>query len=1025
MALLTTKQKRMMNRAGSITGCDLGDRTQYLNTDGSYSGPLSDSIAFIADTGGLAAYDLAYVSGIDATTGYIKLKKAQANAAATSSDLYWSPSAVTSGATGYARKAGTFTSTLTNSGAIGDPVYLSAASAGAVTGTIPSGDNFVVEVGTFASTGATAVVHVDLGGEAIPVHTHVDKSQGGTLSVPALAGTTGTVFTVFSGGATARLALDTNSASGNFLMSLSPANLGQSCRITLPDPGGATDSIAYTALAQTFTNKTIAGTVGSSFTVLNGGATAKIKLDTAAATGNFTHSIVCPNLLADKSNTLPTGTGAYYALTDQADGSIVTTASTGTSNATFAVATNLVLSSSGLTGVRTFTFPDATGTVATLAATQTLAAKTLTSPVINGATLSGTLTISTPTVSGTWTNLGAVTTVDINGGTVDATAIGGSTPSSGAFTTLGATGAITLTGTATVAGVTARSAADNWDLSASTGTFDSPHSTNTIHGNIASHGNITFDFSGSNTTFKTSTGDNTLGGDTTIAAGKDLVFAQGAGYLQMVSTTSGGIKIAMPADFGFEVTLDGTKQTSGVATLGIPDLAGGDYDFVVTGKAQTIADVKTYTSNPVVSGIDAYDSTLALTGKVGSSSVGGSVTLTAGAGNGAFAGGVITLTTGAGVNGSGATAGTAPGTLTATCGAAGTSGTGAGGTGGAIAITATAGGATTGAAGAAGAGGGITLTTGVGGADGEGGSGTGGVGGTLALVAGNGGAGFTKGNGGAITITPGQAGGAGATGGGLTVDAGAANGGTAGAILIGGTDAESVTIGRSTKITRILGTARADALASGVSGTAGVVNIFPSTGSRGSIQIQCADNTSDHKLILTNAAVNAADKTVTFPAATCTLVGKDTTDTFTNKTIDAAGTGNSITNLSYVSPAVGATVDDATVGLTVVLMFTITDADLTDGYTVPAGKKFRVLDAWAVKTVENGGAADTVQVFSGANPITNAMSLNINDQFTVRAGTIDDAYTDVAAGTAINVTGVAGTTSAESRVTVLGMWITP
>jgi hypothetical protein len=45
----------------------------------------------------------------------------------------------------------------------------------------------------------------------------------------------------------------------------------------------------------------------------------------------------------------------------------------------------------------------------------------------------------------TFTNLGAVTTVDINGGTVDATPIGASSASTGAFTTLTASGAVTFT----------------------------------------------------------------------------------------------------------------------------------------------------------------------------------------------------------------------------------------------------------------------------------------------------------------------------------------------------------------------------------------------------------------------------------------------------------------------------------------------------------------------------------------------------------------------------------------------------
>ncbi len=45
--------------------------------------------------------------------------------------------------------------------------------------------------------------------------------------------------------------------------------------------------------------------------------------------------------------------------------------------------------------------------------------------------------------------------------------------------------------------------------------------------------------------------------------------------------------------------------------------------------------------------------------------------------------------------------------------------------------------------------------------------------------------------------------------------------------------------------------------------------------------------------------------TVTLPTATDTLVGKATTDTFTNKTIDANGTGNSISNIDVADLANG------------------------------------------------------------------------------------------------------------------------
>ena len=50
-------------------------------------------------------------------------------------------------------------------------------------------------------------------------------------------------------------------------------------------------------------------------------------------------------------------------------------------------------------------------------------------------------------LTGTWSNLGSVTTVDINGGTVDGVTIGGVSAGAGTFTSLNATGGGSLTGT--------------------------------------------------------------------------------------------------------------------------------------------------------------------------------------------------------------------------------------------------------------------------------------------------------------------------------------------------------------------------------------------------------------------------------------------------------------------------------------------------------------------------------------------------------------------------------------------------
>lgn len=145
----------------------------------------------------------------------------------------------------------------------------------------------------------------------------------------------------------------------------------------------------------------------------------------------------------------------------------------------------------------------------------------------------------------------------------------------------------------------------------------------------------------------------------------------------------------------------------------------------------------------------------------------------------------------------------------------------------------------------------------------------------------------------------------------------------------------------------------------------------------------------------------------------------------------ASATGLSASNsvltvaANATNVAVAATVNDALVGVPFIVSLTTDSADLTDSYTVPAGRKLRVLDVVAIKLNTAGGAADTVQVFNGANPITNAISLNVADKTRVAATTLDDAYWDVAAGTALGVTAVEATTDADAQVNITCIWVTP
>jgi len=85
----------------------------------------------------------------------------------------------------------------------------------------------------------------------------------------------------------------------------------------------------------------------------------------------------------------------------------------------------------------------------------------------------------------------------------------------------------------------------------------------------------------------------------------------------------------------------------------------------------------------------------------------------------------------------------------------------------------------------------------------------------------------------------------------------------------------------------------------------------------------------------------------------------------------------------------------------------ILKADLTAGSTVAifnanAPFKFRVLDAWSVATSADGG---TWLVDDGANAITDTVTVTGTDKTIDRAGTIDNAEHEIAAGGSLRVVG--------------------
>jgi hypothetical protein len=105
-------------------------------------------------------------------------------------------------------------------------------------------------------------------------------------------------------------------------------------------------------------------------------------------------------------------------------------------------------------------------------------------------------------------------------------------------------------------------------------------------------------------------------------------------------------------------------------------------------------------------------------------------------------------------------------------------------------------------------------------------------------------------------------------------------------------------------------------------------------------------------------------------------------------------------------------------GIPVVHRLTIADA--AGDTDIVLDHKTRVIEAWAVKTGANGGAGDTATLKNGATAISNAISLNVTDKSIARAGEIDDAQHEIAAGGTLRVT-AAKVTNCACEFYVLGI----
>jgi hypothetical protein len=222
---------------------------------------------------------------------------------------------------------------------------------------------------------------------------------------------------------------------------------------------------------------------------------------------------------------------------------------------------------------------------------------------------------------------------------------------------------------------------------------------------------------------------------------------------------------------------------------------------------------------------------------------------------------------------------------------------------------------------------------------------------------------------------------AGATGtaGSITVDCGAATGGTAGTISVGGTNAGAITIGRTGQALNLSGTC---------------------VGTFGNTSLKIFDTGGDHTINFTTGTDEAASYTLTVPdlAGNDTLVTLATAQTLTgvktlaNATLLTMGTGSDTAKLVGVVDANTTAVGNVGAGEDTLISYSLLANSLSAN-----NKGLRVT---AFGTTAANGNNKTVKLYFGAAQVVTTGALAANDKDWVIKATIlrDGATSQVCTG---------------------------
>ena len=799
--LLTSSEIEQLEKSGpqwadatTYGGYGVADRLQYMNTDGSYSGPSSYRITVVGGVGNIAEDDLVYVSGHSG--GYPVVLPADADAIATMRNLYFCPDAIAAGAEGYAYKRKVMDVQNTNSGEVGDPVYVDTVTPGGWTLTKPSGAaDIVQEIGVVIVKSATVgKIDVDIGGgpEQFDIKTLValaaapaiddlftlaDESVAGdptksitlqymfngvnTLAaIGAAPAITDSLF-LNDGGVAKKVTMQNlfngiagfTAFSGPVVEGTDQVFLddgGVVKRCTLSEFFASIDDVAALAAGPALTDKVLLGDAGVAKSL-----TIQYLFD--GANGLAAEAVVNGDsfMLIDS-----TGVAKKEAIADLA----TLLAGTGLAANSSVLSVTLSTCAAGTVDVTadSVVFLDADAA----SASKITSIQAMLNDIADLADFTGVVVPATDEILYLDAGVAKASTVQVLfDGVQDLTAL---TPP-------------VVPGTDVVlmmeAGVATKATYQVFmdgieDLVATDVTFVT--GTDKL---LVSDGGVAV-----NVTYQVlMNGVNDLGAGAVATTDKLLMIDAGDGVAKAetiddIATLFAGTGLTAAAGVIGVDTTQALESISGTTLIinstNAMTLQIGTVDILQVDDAAI-----TFAGAADTAGQDCY---------VGTEAGGAATTGTAG-----DVGGLLTIKSGDGS--AGATGenqdGAVGGALTLQSGAGGAAG---------LSVAGTADGKNAGA---------ISVTGGVGGAGGLGAGGEGGVGASITLTGGTGGAGTTKGAGGAIAINAGTAGGAGATGGALSLTGGAANGGTAGAITIGATNTASIGIGAADITTTITGIA--------------------------------------------------------------------------------------------------------------------------------------------------------------------------------------------------------------------------